>query len=113
MEYIGKNRIIQKNFILSMYSKNAKIAVKEFKKSILDGSEDIIDDVYLEKYISNEDAIYFIKFLFKVDDIEEIINKGKKDIKKYVRRIKETKRISNKQIAEILKLNKNFVGKIK
>lgn len=113
MEYIGKNIIIQNDFVLSMYNKNTKLAVQEFKKSVLNDSEDIIDDVYLKKQVSNEDAIYFIKFLFKIDDIGEIINKNKKEIKEYVKRIKETRTITNKQIAEILKLNKNFVGKIK
>lgn len=113
MEYIEKNTIIQKDFVLSMYNKNPNLAIKEFKNNVLNGQEDTIDNVYLNKQVSNEDAICFINFILKVDSIDEIIKKNKKEIKEYVRRIKETRRISNKQIAEVLKLNKNFVGKIK
>ncbi len=112
-EYIGESKIIQKEFILLMYSNNTDLAIKKFKNEVLKSNEDIIDDVYMEKEITKEQATYFIKYLFKVKDIEDIIKKEKEEIKEYVKKIKETKRISNKQIAEILRLNKNFVGDIK
>ncbi len=112
-EYISTSKIIQKEYILSKYDNNFNKAIELFKNNILTDKEDNIDDVYIESEITKDKAIEFIKYILDVQDIKTILRKNKEEKIEIVKSIKNTGRISNKQISEILNLNKNFVGKIK
>ena len=62
--------------------------------------------------LTDEEVIYFIKQKLNIDNIEKIQNYNKKDRNDIIRKLKNTKGITQPQISRILGINIRLVRKI-
>ena len=103
-EVIYGSKIIDRDFVLSVYSDNKFYAINEFNKQITGEHNDIVDTAYIEEKISDTEARALLEHLIKNKQIPEIT---KQNLGEVIKKIKEIKNLSNEQIFRILGINRN------
>ena len=110
-EVIYGSKIIDRDFILSIYSNNKFYAINEFKKQMIGEQEDIIDTAYVEEKLSDFEARSFLEYLIKTKQIPEITEQNLIEV---IDKIKEIKNLSIEQILRIFEVSKSkYYRKIK
>lgn len=110
-EYIGKNRLIDKDFILNIFHQNRKKGIEEFKAFHKNKEETQISmGIDKRKAIKDDEAMEIIKELCQVDFCKNIkkLKKNQRDI--LIKQIKE-KGLSSRQIARLTGISRNVVLK--
>ena len=102
-EVIYGSKIIDRDFILSMYNDNKFYAINEFKNQMAGEQDDIIDTAYIKEKLSDFEAKNLLDYLIKTKQIPEITEQNLIEI---VDRIKEIKDLSIEQILRILEISK-------
>ena len=103
-EIVTESKIVDKEFILSLYSDNKIKAVNEFIMQMTGLNDDVLDSAYIEEKITDIQAKKLIDYLVKTKQIPEITEENLIEI---VNKIKEIKGISNNQILRVLRFDKN------
>ena len=103
-EVIDGSKIIDRDFVLSIYNDNKFYAINEFKKQILGEHDDLLDSAYIEEKITDAEERKFLEHLIKTKEIPEIC---KGNLVEVVDKIKQIKKMSNGQIFRILEINRN------
>ena len=111
-EYINKNKLVNTEFILSLFNSNKSEAVELFKKF----NNEIIEKDKLEYELKNkytdEELIGIMKDELKEENLMNIQNYNKKIIEELVTKCLKIEGTSAIQIARILGLNKRKVQRI-
>lgn len=107
-EYLYKPFIIEKEYILSKFDENEKIAIRKFKEYVLNNKDDKIDDLYFLNKLTDEQAVELIKYVTKITNILDIRNYEKEKRIDTIEQILKIKNLNDNQIARILKISKNF-----
>ena len=102
-EVIYGSKIIDRDFILSIYSDNSFYAINQFKKQMTGNNEDIIDSAFIEEKITDAQARNLIEYVIKTKQIPEI---NEENLVKVVCKIKEIKNISVEQILRVIEVSK-------
>ena len=115
-EYSHKSKITDTEFVLELFSKDKKEAIKEFVKFNETIDKKMETKLYTELEITNSisdgKAIEIIKEFMNIDNVLEI-NKYNTEIRrKYIKDILEIKGITERQIARILQIDKSIVKRI-
>lgn len=108
-EVIYGSKIIDRDFILSIYSNNKFYAINEFKKQITGKQDDILDSAYINEKISDVEARRIIEYLIKTKQIPEITSEN---LVKVINRIREIKQITKEQIIRVLEIKRSTFYKI-
>ena len=103
-EVIYGSKIIDRNFILSIYSDNKFYAINEFKRQVTGEHDDLLDSAYVDEKISDTEARRLIEYLIKTKQIPEITEQN---LIKVVDRIREIKQISKEQIIRVLEIKRS------
>ena len=98
------SQIIDRDFILSIYSNNKFYALQEFKKQMIGEHDDTLDAAYIEEKLSDAEARKPIEHIIKTKQIPEIT---KDNLSEVIDKIKEIKNMSKDQIFRILEINRN------
>lgn len=110
-EVIYGAKIIDRNFILSIYNDNKFLAINEFRKQMTGINDDVLDAAYIEEKISDTEATRLIEHIIKTKQIPEITEQNLVEI---VAKIKQIKNLSVEQILRILKVSRaKYYRKIK
>lgn len=112
-EFLYKPIIIEKDYILSKFNSKEYLAIKKFKEFVLNKNEDKIDEIYCSKNLTDKQAVELIRYITKVDNVLEIKNYKKEERIDIIRKILESQKLSDSQIARVLGISKNFKSKIK
>lgn len=102
-EVIYGSKIIDRDFILSIYNDNKFYAIQEFKKQMTGVNDDVLDAAFIKNKISDAEAQRLLEYLIETKQIPEIIESNLEEI---VYKIKEVKKLSTEQILRILGVNK-------
>ena len=102
-EVIYGSKIVDRDFILSIYSDNSFYAINQFKKQMTGNNEDIIDSAFIEEKITDAQARNLIEYVIKTKQIPEI---NEENLVKVVCKIKEIKNISVEQILRVIEVSK-------
>jgi len=108
-EVIYGSKIIDRDFILSIYNDNKTCAINEFKKQITGEHNDIIDSAFVKEKITDKEARQFLEYLIKTKQIPEI---NKENLIKVIDRIREIKQISKEQIIRVLEIKRSTFYKM-
>lgn len=111
-EYVYGEKIISRDFILKKYDRNIAKAIDKFTTSILNDKEDCIDNIYFKDKTTEMDRREFIKFITNIEDISCIKLKTKEEIKEIIDILKETKRLTIREISEVIGISKNIIYKL-
>lgn len=103
-EVIYGSKIIDRDFILSVYGGNKFYAINQFRKQMMENNNDIIDTVFIEENITDAQARSLIEYIIKMKQIPEI---NEKNLVKVVCRIREIKSMSIEQILRVLEVSKS------
>lgn len=111
-EYVNKSKLVNTEFILSLFSKNRLSAVELFKKF----NNEIIEKDKLEYELKNkytdEELIEILKHELNEENLINIQNYNKKIIKELVLQALKIEGTNANQISRILSLNKRTVQRI-
>ncbi len=119
--YIGKyqdDELIETDFVLSIFSENLSNSIKNFKDFSNMENDDIFIDVIKEEKPSiigyNDTKAYINKYLeyenLKLEDLKKKEVKKKRD--KLILYLRENSNLSIRDIAQLLNLGRNIVGKL-
>ncbi len=103
-EVIYGSKIIDRDFILSIYGNNKFYAIQEFKRQMIGENNDILDSAYIRNKISDIEAREIIEHMKKTKQIPNI---KRENLVEVVDKIREIKNINKEQILRILGYNKN------
>ena len=70
-EVIYGSRIVDRNFILSVYNENKFYAINEFRKQMTEENDDILDGAYIKEKLSDTEARKLIEHIIKTKQIPE------------------------------------------
>lgn len=102
-EIINRARIIEREFILSVYNNNKFYAINEFRKQVLGNHDDILDSAYIKEKISDIEARRLIEHIIKTKQIPEI---NVKNLNEIIDKIKQIKKMGKGQILRVLGVKK-------
>ena len=108
-EVLYGSKIIDRDFILSIYNDNKFYAINEFKKQMTGEQDDILDAAYLDEKISDIEAKRLIEYLIKTKQIPEITSKN---LIKVIDGIREIKHITKEQIIRVLEIKRSTFYKM-
>ncbi len=103
-EIIYGSKIVERDFVLSLYSDNKFYAINEFKNQITVDYNDVLDSAYINDKISDKEATELLEHIIKTKQIPEI---KKENLSEVVYKIQKIKNMSKEQIFRILGINKN------
>lgn len=109
-EVIYGAKIIDRDFILSIYNDNKFYAINEFKKQMTENHDDILDSAYIKEKLSDAEASRFLEHLIKTKQIPEITTINLTEI---VDKIKEIKPISKDQLIRVMGIKRSTFYKIR
>ena len=104
-EVIYGAKIIDRNFILSIYNDNKFLAINEFRKQMTGVNDDVLDAAYIKEKISDTEARRLIEHIINTKQIPEI---SKESLKEVVDKIKQIKNMSKEQILRVLGVKKTM-----
>ena len=109
-EYIGKNLLIDKDFVLNIFHQDRKKGIEKFKEFHKKEETQICLEVNERKAIKDDEAMEIIKELCQIDSCKNIkkFKKNQRDI--FLKQIKE-KGLSSRQIARLTGVSRNVVLK--
>ena len=102
-EVIYGSKIIDRDFVLSIYNDNKIYAINEFKKQMTGEQDDIIDAAYVEEKLSDLKARALLEYFIKTKQIPEITEQNLIEV---VDKIKEIKDLNIEQILRIFEVSK-------
>ena len=102
-EVIYGSKIIDRDFVLSIYNDNKFYAINEFKKHMLGEQNDMLDSAYIDEKVSDDAARTLIEHLIKTKQIPEITEQSLIEV---VDKIKGIKDLNTDQILKILEISK-------
>lgn len=102
-EIIYGSKIIDRDFILSIYGNNKFYAIQEFKRQMTGGHDDTLDSAYIKEKISDIEARRLLEHIVETKQIPEITEEN---LDKLVCKMKEIRSVSTEQILRILEINK-------
>ena len=108
-EVIYGSKIIDRDFILSIYSDNKFYAINEFKKQMIGEQDDMLDSAYIDEKISDIEARKLIEYLIKTKQIPEITSEN---LIKVIDGIREIKHITKEQIIRVLEIKRSTFYKM-
>ncbi len=111
-EYIGKSRIIEKDFILKLFHKDINIALVHFKKFHMQESEVDYLEINENTKLTDKQAIEIIKNICEVDhciDLQKITNPDTRDT--HIKKLK-SKGLSSRQLARLTGISRKVISKI-
>lgn len=109
-EIIYGSKIIDRDFILSIYADNKFYAIQEFKRQMVGEDNDILDSAYIKDKISDIEARVFIEHIIKTKQIPEITKENMEEI---VDKIIQIKQINKEQILRVLGIKRSTFYKMK
>lgn len=110
-EYIGKSRIIEKDFIMGLFHTDKNIAMTHFKKFHMQESDENYLDINLKKKATDKQAIEIIKNICNVDhciDLQKIINPDIRDT--HIKKLK-SEGLSSRQLARLTGISRKIILK--
>ncbi|MEH7236636.1 transposase [Bacillus sp. JJ1562] len=111
-EYIGKSRMIDKDFILGLFHTNNNIALTHFKQFHMQESQENYLDINDKKKLTDEKAIQIIKNICEVDhclDLQKITNPNTRD--EHIKSLK-LNGLSSRQIARLTGISRKVILKV-
>lgn len=108
-EVLYGSKIIDRDFILSIYNDNKFYAINEFKKQMTGEQDDILDSAYLDEKISDIEAKRLIEYLIKTKQIPEITSENLIEV---IDGIREIKHITKEQIIRVLEIKRSTFYKM-
>ena len=115
-EYVGKEKIINKNALLNYFDNN----VENFVKYTLEKKDNDEINYYVEyemiDKLLDEDLIKYIMKKFSISKVEEIPsyfkNKTKDELKNIIGEMANIQRINITQVARVTRLGRRFIEKV-
>lgn len=108
-EFIYENNIVDKTFILDIYSNNISNAVDSFQKHHIEVGDDECLDIEENKILSDKELKNIInKLNINIDEIDLL---DKKNRNKVLRRLKKIDGSSIRQISRITGISKSIIGR--
>lgn len=108
-EVLYGSKIIDRDFILSIYNDNKFYAINEFTKQMIGEQDDLLDSAYIEEKISDAKARRLIEYLIKTKKIPEITSEN---LIKVIDGIREIKQITKEQIIRVLEIKRSTFYKM-
>lgn len=112
-EYLYKEELTDTNFLLDIFNKDRREAIKQFVKfnNMDEAKYPDIEFEFEEKMKDEEAAEYIVRF-FKIDNLFEIQKYNLKIRNEYICKISKMKGITMKQIARLLGMSESMIRKI-
>lgn len=107
-EYIGKSRIVDKNFILGLSDKDEKRALSIFREYHKIMSKDNFLDITVNRRLKDDEAIEIIKDTCKISHCIDLQKFEIEERDKYLRAIKD-KGLSSRQIARLTGISRAII----
>ena len=104
-EVVNGAKIIDRDFILSIYNDNKILAINEFRKQMTGVNDDLLDAAYIKEKISDTEARRLIQHIITIKQIPEI---SKENLIEVVDKIKKIKNMSKEQILRVLGVKKTI-----
>ncbi len=104
-EVIYGAKIIDRNFILSIYNDNKILAINEFRRQMTGVNDDVLDAAYIKEKISDTEARRLIEHIITTKQIPEI---SKESLIEVVDKIRKIKNMSKEQILRMLGVKKTM-----
>lgn len=109
-EYTGKPEIIDRDFVLNMFSEDRETALSEFQSFHKKPSDQECLEIHEFKRLKDHEAIKVIKEVSGFSDIAAISGLSKEERDKHIRKIK-AKGLSTRQIARLTGVNRSTILK--
>ena len=113
-EYLGKEKLINKNVLLSYFSSN----IKEFQQYTTKADCDIKDFIEYEiiERLTDEQLTSIIAKRFNIARIEDVAiffkNRSKEELKEDVLQIKKMERTNKTQVARVIRIGRKRIEKL-